>query len=381
VSGFAGTTESDHSSARMTVIEPRATPVRAASPRPSAGYVLIVDDEPQLRRVLSRLMLSDGFEVDEATNGREALDALQKRPATLVLSDLYMPELDGMELLREVRAQHPDTAVIMITAVTDVSTAVHCLSLGAMDYITKPFHLEEIRARVRQALERRRLLLENRDYQERLEERVAQQAHRLEQLFLASIQSLADALEVKDRYTHGHSVRVAKYMVAIAQRLGLTGDTILDIELGGRVHDIGKIGVREDVLSKAGPLTDDEYAHVMTHPMVGWRILQPLLRENPRALNVVRSHHERFDGRGIPDGLAGETIPIEARIAAVADTFDAMTSARPYRPGLSLEATQAELKRCSGSQLDPQVVQAFLGLVAEGKLDDIMTSNAESVWP
>ncbi len=358
----------------MTVVQTVTPPKRERAQRPSAGYVLIVDDEPQLRRVLSRLMLSDGFEVDEATNGKEALAALQRRAATLVLSDMYMPELDGLGLLRETRARHPDTAVIMITAVTDVSTAVHCLSLGAMDYITKPFHLEEVRARVRQALERRRLLLENKDYQERLEERVAQQAHRLEQLFLASVQSLADALEVKDNYTHGHSVRVAMYSVAIAQRLGLT-DAIQDIELGGRVHDIGKIGVREAVLNKAGPLTDDEYKHVMTHPMVGWRILQPLLREMPRALNIVRSHHERFDGRGIPDGLAGEQIPIEARIAAVADTFDAMTSARPYRPGLAIEPALAEIKRCSGTQLCPQVAAAFLALVEEGKLNEIMTEQ------
>ncbi|MGH7710639.1 MAG: HD-GYP domain-containing protein [Gemmatimonadaceae bacterium] len=359
----------------MTVVEPISARVGAPTPRPSAGYVLIVDDEPQLRRVLSRLMLSDGFEVDEATNGAEALSALERRPATVVLSDMYMPEVDGMELLRAVRARHPDTAVIMITAVTDVSTAVHCLSLGAMDYITKPFHLEEVRARVRQALERRRLLLQNREYQERLEELVAQQARRIEQLFLASIQSLADALEVKDKYTHGHSLRVSKYCVAIAQRLGLTSEVVQDIELGGRVHDIGKIGVREEVLNKAGPLTDDEYGHIMTHPMVGWRILQPLLRDMPRALNIVRSHHERFDGRGIPDGLAGEQIPIEARIAAVADTFDAMTSARPYRPGLALDVTLAELKRCSGTQLDPTVTAAFLALVAEGKLTDTITEQ------
>ena len=359
----------------MTVVEPISTRVTDQTPRPSAGYVLIVDDEPQLRRVLSRLMASDGFEVDEATNGQEALNALARRAATLVLSDLYMPEVDGMELLRETRARHPDTAVIMITAVTDVSTAVHCLSLGAMDYITKPFHLEEIRARVRQALERRRLLLENRDYQERLEERVSQQAHRIEQLFLASIQSLADALEVKDQYTHGHSVRVSKYCVAIAERLGLTSDAVQHIELGGRVHDIGKIGVREGVLNKAGPLTAEEYAHVMTHPEVGWRILQPLLSDMPRALNIVRSHHERFDGRGIPDGLAGDAIPIEARIATVADTFDAMTSARPYRPGLALDVTLAELKRCRGTQLDPTVTDAFLALVAEGKLNDTMAER------
>lgn len=359
----------------MTAVEPVTGSVRAPSARPSAGYVVIVDDEPQLRRVLSRLMVSDGFEVDEATNGREALIALERRPATLVLSDLYMPELDGMELLRETRARYRDTAVIMITAVTDVSTAVHCLSLGAMDYITKPFHLEEIRARVRQALERRRLLLENRDHQERLEERVAQQAHRIEQLFLASIQSLADALEVKDAYTHGHSLRVSRYCVAIAQRIGLTKDAVQEIELGGRVHDIGKFGVREGVLNKAGALTDEEYAHVMTHPMVGWRILQPLLRDLPRALNVVRFHHERVDGRGIPDGLAGDSIPIEARIAAVADTFDAMTSVRPYRPGLSIDATIAELKHCAGTQLDADVVRAFLALIAEGKLQETMAEQ------
>ena len=360
----------------MTVKESWAAPTRERAPRTSAGYALIVDDEPQLRRVLSRLMVSDGFEVDEATNGREALMALERRSATLVLSDLYMPELDGMELLREVRTRHPDTAVIMITAVTDVSTAVHCLSLGAMDYITKPFHLEEVRARVRQALERRRLLMENRGYQESLEERVAEQAHRLEQLFLASIQSLADALEVKDKYTHGHSVRVAKYCVAIAQRLALTSEAVEDIELGGRVHDIGKIGVREEVLNKNDRLTEDEYAHVMTHPMVGWRILQPLLRDKPRALNIVRFHHERYDGRGVPDGLSGDNIPLEARIAAVADTFDAMTSARPYRPGLKVEIALAEIKRCSGTQFDPEVADAFLDLVAEGQLNDTIAEHS-----
>ncbi len=358
----------------MTVVQSVRGDVQDAA-RPTHGLVLVVDDEPQLRRVLSRLMSSDGFEVDEATNGREALAALQRRNATLVLSDLYMPELDGMELLQEVRKRHPDTAVVMITAVTDVGTAVRCLSLGAMDYITKPFHLEEIRARVRQALERRRLLMENREHQERLEERVAQQAHRLEQLFLASIQSLADALEVKDQYTHGHSVRVAAYCVAIAHRLNLPSAAVEEIELGGRVHDIGKIGVREDVLNKPDRLTQDEYAHIMTHPMVGWRILQPLLRDKPHALNIVRSHHERFDGRGIPDGLANENIPIEARIAAVADTFDAMTSARPYRPGLPVETALIEIQRCSGTQLDPIVAKAFLELAAEGRLNETIAHH------
>ena len=314
-------------------------------------------------------MQSDGFVCEEASSGVQALELLAARPATLVITDLHMPELDGIGLLREVRRQYPDTAVMMISAVADVGTAVNCLSAGAMDYLTKPFHLEEVRARVRQALDKRRLILENRDYQERLEERVDIQARRLEELFFASIQSLADALEVKDTYTHGHSTRVSRYSALIARALELDSEDVRQIELGGRVHDIGKIGVRESVLNKPGPLTDDEYDHIMTHPMVGWRILSPLLSEMPKALHIVRSHHERFDGRGLPDGLAGDAIPIEARIAAVADTFDAMTSARPYRPGVPLKATLSELRRCAGAQFDPVVVSAFVTAVEGGGVD------------
>jgi HD-GYP domain-containing protein (c-di-GMP phosphodiesterase class II) len=257
----------------------------------------------------------------------------------------------------------------MITAVADVEVAVSCLAIGAMDYLTKPFHLEEVRARVAQALEKRRLVVENRGYQESLQEKVAVQARRLEELFLASVQSLAEALEVKDPYTRGHSVRVSHYSVMIARELGLDGEMMRQIELGGHVHDIGKIGVREEVLNKPGKLTDAEYEHIMTHPVVGWRILAPLLAETPVALNIVRSHHERFDGRGVPDRLTGEQIPFEARIAAVADSFDAMTSDRPYRPdGMSIDASVAELIRCSGTQFDPKIVTAMIGAVQSGRI-------------
>ena len=236
---------------------------------------------------------------------------------TLVLSDLRMPKMDGLELLREIRSRLPDAAVVMITAVADVEIAVSCLAIGAMDYVTKPYQLEDVRARVAQAMEKRRLILENRGYQERLEERVAQQARRLEELFLASVQSLAEALEVKDPYTRGHSVRVSHYSVVDrARRWASSGELLRQIELGGHVHDIGKIGVREDVLNKPGALTNEEYQHIMTHPVVGWRILAPLLGDTPDALNIVRSHHERFDGRGVPDGSTGDEIPLEARIAA-----------------------------------------------------------------
>jgi putative two-component system response regulator len=332
-------------------------------------HCVVADDEAHLRRVLVRLMESEGFLCHEAANGRIALEILDRVPAIVLLSDLHMPELDGLGLLAEVRTRFPDTAVIMITAVADVATAVSALAVGAMDYLTKPFHLDEVRARVRQALDKRRLVLENRGYQASLEERVAAQARRLEELFLASIQSLADALEVKDPYTHGHSLRVSSYSVAIAQAIGLDADAMRQIEIGGHVHDIGKIGVREAVLSKPGPLSDDEYDHIMTHPTVGWRILSPLLTDMPMALNIVRWHHERYDGTGLPDGLVGDAIPIEARIAAVADTFDAMTSVRPYRPGVPLPDTIAELRRCSGAQFDPACVSAFLSAIDRGEID------------
>lgn len=332
---------------------------------------LVVDDEAPLRRVLTKVMKADGFVVEEAENGKHAIEKLGEFPATLVLSDLHMPELDGIGLLRHCRKHLPDTAVVMVTAVSDVRTAVECLGEGAMDYLTKPFHVEEVRARVRQVLDKRRLVLENRDYQERLEEKVGIQARRIEELFLASIQSLADTLEVRDTYTYGHSIRVSRYSALIARELGMAAEDVRAVELGGRVHDVGKIGVREAVLNKAGPLTDEEYQHIMAHPMTGWRILQPLLKDHPVALNIVRNHHERWDGRGLPDRLAAESIPFEARIAAVADTFDAMTSRRPYRPGVPLDATVAELKRCRATQFDPRVVDAFVALIDRGEIQRI----------
>ena len=330
---------------------------------------LVVDDEPRLRQVLLHLMRGDGFHCLEASNGVEAVELLERNQVQLLMSDMRMPRMDGTELLRTVRERWPDTAVVMITAVADVEVAVSCLSMGAMDYLTKPFHLEEVRARVRQALEKRSLVLENREYQRSLEQRVAAQAKRIEELFLAGIQALADLLEVKDPYTRGHSIRVSAYSSQIANAMNLDEETVRQIELGGHLHDIGKIGVREDILNKPGALTDDEYEHIMNHPVVGWRILGDVLRDAPVALNAVHFHHERVDGTGIPNGLKGEAIPLEARIVAVADALDAMLSERPYRgTHLSLDEAITELTENSGSQFDPAVVDAAVAAIRAGKL-------------
>jgi len=320
---------------------------------------LVVDDEPRLRRVLVRLLETEGFTCAEAGSGVEALRELERQPVPLVISDLRMPEMDGVSLLREIILRWPETAVIVVTAVAEVESAVACLQMGALDYVAKPFHLDEVRARVAQALDKRRLIIENRNYQQGLETRVEAQARRIEELFLEGVHALVYALEAKDAYTRGHSMRVANYSIEIARVMDLSKDMVETIALGAELHDVGKIGVSESVLHKAAKLSDAEYRHIMEHTVIGARILGPLMKDAPGALAIVRSHHERLDGTGFPDGLRGDQIPFEARLVSVADAFDAMTSVRPYRPSLTVKQAMRELEEGIGVQFDGAVVRAF----------------------
>ncbi|HXV85948.1 MAG TPA: HD domain-containing phosphohydrolase [Gemmatimonadales bacterium] len=325
---------------------------------------LIVDDEAALRRVLVRVLQGAGYACIEAASGVQALRALEGGRFQVVLSDIQMPEMDGVQLLKAVRERWPDVAMVMLTAVSDVHIGVTCLQAGAFDYITKPFQLEEVRARVAQALEKRRLILENQDYHEHLADMVQQQARRIEELFLEGVQTLVHALEAKDAYTRGHSARVALYAGRTARALALGDTDVQLVELGAELHDIGKIGVQEAILRKAGKLTREEYEHIISHTVIGAHILDPLLKHAPPALAIVRSHHERLDGRGLPDGLKGEQIHLFARIVAVADSFDAMTSERPYRPPRPVAEALAELETGIGSQYDRAVVEAFRAVCA-----------------
>ena len=308
---------------------------------------------------MMRVLAGEGFECRQASSGAEAVALLEREPFDLAVMDIQMPAMDGTQLLAEVRLRWPETGVVMVTAVSDVRTAVICLKHGALDFVAKPFEIDEVRARVRQALQKRRLLRENREHQVHLEERVKEQADRIEELFVLGVHSLVQALEAKDHYTRGHSARVSVYAVEIVRQLGVDGDTTAELRLGGELHDIGKIGVREAALLKPGPLSEEEYLHVMAHPTIGERMLAPLLRDHPIVLQVVRSHHERLDGAGLPDRLRGEVIPFVARIVSVADSFDAITTGRPYRGSRSPEEAVAELRRCTGWQFDPACVEAF----------------------
>jgi putative two-component system response regulator len=275
-----------------------------------------------------------------------------------------MPGRDGRELLREIRSRYPDTAVVMLTGDGDVATAVECLKIGASDYLSKPVQAQEVRARIEKALAERRLTLEVRrlrdSYHKDLELQVHDLSRKNQAMFLAQVQMAVTMLEAKDPYTRGHSERVAEYAVATGRQMGVASTMLEQLRLGGELHDIGKIGTRDAVLHKAGPLTDEEFAEIRQHTVDGEAMLNVLRTDHPDVLHIVRWHHERMDGTGFPDGLSGPQIPLAARIVSVVDAFDAMTTTRAYRENQSIEAAWAELKRCSGRQFDPEVVDAFL---------------------
>jgi len=322
------------------------------------GRVLIVDDEAMIRRSIHKRLARENYICDEAGSAEEALGHLAINTAELVILDIKMPGKSGREILPTIQRSYPHTAVIMSTAVSDSNIIIQCMKDGAQDYIIKPFDLDEVAVSVGRAMQIRKLELELQDYQQNLEQKVEQQINQIRALFLGAIKSLVFALEAKDKYTAGHSGRVTEVAVAIGQELGLSEDKLEDLRWGSLLHDVGKIAVDPAVQNKPGRLTDEEYRHIMAHAQVGRRIVRPVANES--VVNIIRHHHDRYDGTGLDQTIRGEEIPLGARIVAVADTFDAMTSDRPYRTATSADQAIAEIKRCAGTQLDPTIVSAFL---------------------
>lgn len=263
------------------------------------GEILVVDDEDTIRRVLCRKLSVEGYECHLAADAKQALHEMGKRVIGLVILDVKMPGKSGIELLPELKAAYPETQVLMATAVTDIDIAVRCMKYGAYDYITKPLDLDNMVFSVSRALEKRKLELEIREYQRHLEGKVSEQAERIRLSFLNAIAALASALEAKDRYTGGHSQRVAEISAAIANAMGLLEATNEKVKLAGMVHDVGKIGVSESILNKSGRLTTEELQEIQKHPTLGQHILEPVAGDG-EILRMVRSHHERYDGTGYP---------------------------------------------------------------------------------
>jgi putative nucleotidyltransferase with HDIG domain len=281
---------------------------------------------------------------------------------------MKMPGRDGLWLLDRLRAEQPSTAVIMLTAFGDTEAAVECLRRGAVDYLLKPPKVTELVRAIERALAKRRLELARHRYRTSLETRVREKTAELskalrevESAYSSTLYALVAALDAREHETSDHSQRVVRYTLAIAERLGVAAAQRPDIARGALLHDIGKIGVPDAILLKAGPLTPAEWDEMRRHPQTGHTILRSIPFLDVSA-EIVLAHQERFDGSGYPRGLAGEGIPLGARIFAIADTLDAITSDRPYRKGAPLEAARAEIRRCAGTQFDPRCVEAFLSI-------------------
>jgi putative nucleotidyltransferase with HDIG domain len=356
------TTRVPNPGANLTAGSSGRVPVQARK----AARILVVDDEAHVRSMIGATLERQGYDVQLAASGREAMEMLERNSFDLVLTDIVMQDGNGITLLERMRAQQPHLPVVMVTAIHDISVAIDSMRRGAYDYLLKPFEREHLLNTVLRALEHREALQESRNYQQNLElvvrartEMLRQAMEELEHSYDITLEALGDALDLKDSETEGHSKRVTAYTIALARAMGISPAQIKVIARGAFLHDIGKMAIPDDILRKPGKLSPEEQEVMREHCARGYHMLRkiPFLSESAE---IVFTHQEHFDGSGYPSGVRGEEIHIGARIFAVADTLDAITSDRPYRKAQSLDAAREEILRCSGTQFDPKVVEVFL---------------------
>lgn len=345
--------------------------------------VLVVDDEEPICLLLNAKLLSSGFESRYCVKSREALELLSRNEFDAVISDLNMPGVNGFDLLEATCRHLPHAAFLMATGVNDISTGIAAMKKGAADYLLKPFRLEAVVASLERALGIRQLEAELENYQKHLETMVEQRTEqletalkRIELTYDETLEALAAALDLRDNETAGHSRRVTLYSLEMAKALGCTLELCRHLTWGASLHDIGKMGIPDSILLKAGKLTHDEMSTMQEHVRIGYKLMDRIAFLAPAA-EIVLAHHERFDGAGYPRGLSGEGIPLGARIFAVADTLDAILSDRPYRRGQPFAVAREKIQAESGKQFDPKVIDAFLSIPEEAweriRLDAAMT--------
>ena len=326
-----------------------------------ADWVVVVDDDIMNLKMAGRILSTNNMRVTALKSGQALLDYIKENETPdLILLDINMPGMDGFETLKKLREQEvgqEEIPVIFLTANDDEDSETRGLSLGAMDFIKKPFVPEVLTLRVRHIIDLIRL-------QRNLSQEVEKKTEENEKLFMHVVHSLADAIDAKDTYTNGHSGRVAKYSKEIARRYGYSEKAQGDRYMMGLLHDVGKIGVPDAVINKPAKLTDEEFAMIKNHPAMGSRILKNI-KEMPALATGARWHHEKYGGGGYPDGLSGNDIPEEARIIAVADAYDAMSSRRSYRDVLPQEVVRGEIEKGKGTQFDPKFADIMLSMIDE----------------
>lgn len=333
----------------------------------NTSTILIVDDDQNSRLILKALLKPQGYHLHFATSGIEALEQASEHSPDLILLDVMMPGLDGFMVCQLLRS-NPETAevpIIMVTALEDRDSRFKGIEAGADDFLTKPIDRLELGARVRTItrINRYRLLLDER---RRSEEQAHRTTHELEHAYDTTLEGWARALDLRDKETEGHSRRVTEITVRLARAMGVCEENITHMRRGALLHDIGKLGIPDAILLKPGPLTDEEWAIMRKHPVYAYELLSPIPFLHA-ALDIPYSHHEKWDGTGYPLGLAGEDIPLAARIFAVVDVWDALSNDRPYRAAFPKDQVREHLQAIAGSHLDPNIVHVFLRL----NIDDI----------
>jgi len=331
--------------------------------------LLVVDDEEGIRTALGRFLSGRGYDVHTADAALPAMDLLGQHRFGLLLCDVRMPGMTGVELVPRAHEMDPELAIVMLTAVNDAPTATDALTHGALDYLMKPIELADLELAVQRALHKRDLIIQQRAVERMVREEVVLRTAELERekaalrdMTVSVAETLINAMEAKDQYLLGHSQRVAEFAASIASQLGLSEDTVENVRIAGRLHDVGKIGIRESVLNKPGSLTTEEFEHIKDHVRIGMEILAPLGHLGS-ALEFVHDHHEHWDGGGYPRGRRGDEITIGGRILAAADAFDALTSKRAYREPMTPEETIEFLGKHVGKLLDPKIYEAMRVLV------------------
>jgi response regulator RpfG family c-di-GMP phosphodiesterase len=327
--------------------------------RKQMANILIVDDEEQMCRMLGRILTTHGYTCSLAANGIEARQHLTEQTFDLALCDVTMPGESGIDLARHITAHYEDTAIIMVTAVDDPNVADTAIESGTYGYILKPFDPNELIINIHNVLRRRKLEIENRMYRQELEGIVEERTIGLKRALEGIIQTMARTVEARDPYTAGHQERVARLAFAIATEMNLPKDQAVGIRMAGMIHDLGKISIPSEILSKPTMLSDIEFALIKTHSMNGYEILADIDFPWPVA-RIVQQHHERINGSGYPLGLTGENILLEARVLCIADVVEAMASHRPYRPALGVDVALGEIEKNKGIFYDNTAVDVCL---------------------